>query len=292
VDALEAWIDEGMLAAHERWGAPWAAAFPMGLAQAFLWSGPGDGKLLCGVLAPSRDAVGRDYPLAVASRFSVDVTQGAPHVAPLAFGDLLEASYAVVDDARRAPMNVEELAHRLAHIPSARADDVALARAEYDAWCSRTPMEQAWGAVFQAPDPLAYAAVTLHSLRGVLASIRGREAPRTPIGVRLPLGRGGPAAAALWLDVVRRMCRWALTVPTAFWSAEQGVLSLYVGAVGEGALGDLWPCGPGTRGGEVFDLAGPAAEAEPTSQVLDQVSFVDRAFRGAPVAAFLESLAR
>ena len=102
-------MDEGTQAAHERWGAEWNTAFLMGAAYGFLWKARPDDAHLCGIIAPSKDAVGRDYPLAVAARFSPGLFARAPHIVPLAFGDFLDEAYRVVDEARSTPMSVAEL---------------------------------------------------------------------------------------------------------------------------------------------------------------------------------------
>src|SRR5438067_1124396 len=88
VARLGDWIDAGMMSGYERYGRAWAARFAAGLSLGFLWHGDGSaGEFLCGVLAPSRDAVGRPYPLAIVARVPGDLAGGSAHVLPLAFGD-------------------------------------------------------------------------------------------------------------------------------------------------------------------------------------------------------------
>ncbi len=87
VDSFDDWLDRGSLAALERWGAAWATTFPMGVAHGFFWGTPRDATRICGVVAPSRDAVGRASrrPTSLALRTSFrsrSVTSSTPRTKP------------------------------------------------------------------------------------------------------------------------------------------------------------------------------------------------------------------
>ncbi len=270
--SLDAWLNAGWEAALMRHGAAWSGAFKMGAAYGFLWRPPvpargagarvDPGERLCGVIAPSVDSVGREYPLAIAARVPAALIAHAPHAVPLAFGDFLEGAYALVSEARTRPMAADELSHHLRGLAVPSYAEVGQAEAEYLAWCHHARLEQAWGAVFPGPDPLDAAARALDTLAGALAPFRGREGVETPLTLRLPLGAGGPAAAVLWIDVVRRLCRWSSAAPSAFWAAEEGALLLPLGAPAPSMLRELWSADPSNE--TVYDVtmgndAGPAS---------------------------------
>jgi type VI secretion system protein ImpM len=290
IDALDDWLDRGSIAAHERWGPAWATTFPMGAAHGFIWGTPRDATKICGVVAPSRDAVGRDYPLAVVTRVPGAIVARAPHVAPLAFGDFLDAAYEAVDTARTIPMGRDELAARLGRIVTPRSEDVQLAEAEFAEWCRITPLEQAWEAIFPRTNALEVAAQCLDALGSILAPFRGREFPDTALALRLPLGTGGAGAAALWIDVVRRLCRWSLTVPTVFWAADDGTLLLAVGQPPPRAFSELWK--PDPTSDAVFDMTRLDRGSSPISGYPGRPSIFARVGPGNPMAAFLDSLVR
>jgi type VI secretion system protein ImpM len=290
VDAFDEWVERGNVAAYERWGPQWSTTFPMGAAQGFLWSAAHDQTRLCGVIAPSRDAVGRDYPLAVAARFPGTLVARAPHIVPLAFGEFLDAAYRVIDEARTIPMSVGELTSRLQTLAAASVDDVHRAEAEYAAWCHSTPLERGWSAIFPCSNPMEKAARALHAIGAVLAPFRGREAPETSLVLRLPLGMGGVAAAALWCDVVRRICRWSSTVPSAFWGLDEGVLLLAIGRAPSSAFAELWRPDPASE--STCDIANMDDRSIPSSGLREQARAFGDTPGQTPMAVFLDSLVR
>ncbi len=221
LDSLDTWIDEGTQTAFERWGPQWNTAFVMGAAYAFVWKARPDDMHLCGIIAPSRDAVGRDYPLVIATRFHPALVARAPHIVPLAFGDFLDEAYRIVDEARSTPMTVESFTAQVDRIGAVAVEEALRAEAEYAEWAYQTRLDEGWGAVFGSDRPLDHAAYALESIGAALVPVREHRSLESPLVLRLPLGAGGAAAAALWFDVVRRICRWSSVVPTGFWSGRQ-----------------------------------------------------------------------
>jgi type VI secretion system ImpM family protein len=250
--SFDAWLEEGMQLAGYRYGPAWTQSFESGSVQGFVWRAPRAARtdmLLCGVLFPSCDAVGRHYPLAIACEVPAPIVLQAPHVVPLAFGDFLERVHdATADFATLAP---GDLAARLSGLGPPGAEDIARAAAEYDQWCSSAYIETGWAAVFD-DNPVQRSFDVLRALRAVTERFQGVEHPQTPLSLRLPLGKGGPASAALWLDVVRRLCRWRATVPSTFWAVSDGALVVALGDPAPGVLAGLWHLDPGND--VVFDL--------------------------------------
>ncbi len=241
IDTLDSWMDEGIQSAHERWGAEWGTSFLMGAAYGFLWKSRPDDPHLCGIIAPSRDAVGRDYPLVVAGRFAPGLVARAPHIVPLAFGDFLDQAYQLVDEARSTPMPIGDFNARLQALQMVTTDEVLRAEADYAAWSNGTWLEQGWAALFPSERPLDEAAHALDIIGAALAPVRDQRTYDRSLVLRLPLGNGGVGAAALWFDVVRRICRWGpATIPSAFWAVDNQALLLPVGAVPPRAFGELW----------------------------------------------------
>lgn len=260
--SFDGWLEAGMGLASHRYGAAWTDAFELGGVQGFVWRAPKASKcdaLLCGVLFPSCDSVGRHYPLAVACAVPQRVVMRAPHVVPLAFGDFLERVHeAAADFSELAPA---DLAARLATLGPPSEDDVVRAAADYDTWCNATAVESAWSAVF-ADHPVERSQAVIQDLRAAIEPIRGVELPGQALTVRMPLGEGGPASAALWLDVVRRLCRWNATVPSAFWAIADGSLVVALGDPAPGVLSALWY--RDSAGENVYEL-GSSGDSPPSS---------------------------
>ena len=261
-ESFDGWLEAGMGLAGHRYGAAWTSAFELGAVQGFVWRAPRASRcdtLLCGVMFPSRDSVGRHYPLAVVCDVPQAVVTRAPHVVPLAFGGFLERAHdAAADFATLAPA---DLAARLVGLGPPSDDDVARAAADYETWSNETPVESGWSAVF-ADHPVERSRAVIEDLRTLTAAVRGVEAPAQAVSIRLPLGEGGPASAVLWLDVVRRLCGWNSTVPSTFWAVTDGSLVIALGDAEPGVLSALWYRDPA---GENVCEVGATVDAPPAS---------------------------
>jgi type VI secretion system protein ImpM len=238
--SFDTWLEVGMGLASYRYGSMWTNAFELGRVQGFVWRAPrasGCEALLSGLLFPSCDSVGRHYPLAVVCSVPQRVVMRAPHVLPLAFGDFLERAHDAAADF--SVLSPGDLAARLLALGPPSEDDFVRANADYDAWCSAARIDAAWSAIF-ADHPIERSQAVVHGLRAAIEPVRGVEAPLAGLTVRLPLGQGGPASAALWLDVVRRLCHWNATVPSAFWAVDDGSLLVALGDADPAVLSALW----------------------------------------------------
>jgi type VI secretion system ImpM family protein len=239
--ALETWIDEAVAYAHQHRGASWPTAFPAAGPLAMVWH-PGRSResdeLLCGVIAPSRDAVGRDYPLVIAARFSEAFVAKTPQLTPLIFGDFLDAAYATIAEVRSGTMKSPEVRARVRTIALPTERDVSLAETDYASWCRKTTVGGAWSVIFAGSTSLACADRALTSLAARFAEVR-QAGSSADLVIRLPLGGGGAAAAALWLDIAHRLGRGSRSPPSAFWSADGGDLLLAFGRV-RSVLAELW----------------------------------------------------
>ncbi|MCL2725582.1 MAG: type VI secretion system-associated protein TagF [Polyangiaceae bacterium] len=278
--SFDAWLEAGISAMGMRYGASFEPFFEQGAVYGFTWRAPHDARadsILCGVLLPSQDSVGRHFPLAVMAAVPYIAIEATPHVVPLALGDFLDRTYdAVTASVREGP---EQLAASVGAIATPRADDWALAAAEYEEWCNATVLSEAWSGLY-AEAPFDSALDTIDALAQAVDSVRGVEAPAVGPSVRLPLGQAGSAAASLWLDIIRRLCGWQKTIPTAFWADSSLLVPL--GDAAPSGLGDLWITDPTT----VFDLTsrpvldasstGATANARPDGSVTDFLNSLSR----------------
>jgi type VI secretion system protein ImpM len=241
VGGLETWIDDAVAFAHQHRGAAWREAFPGAGPLAMMWHPERDresDELLCGVIAPSRDAVGRDYPLVLVARFSEALVARMPQLTPLIFGDFLDAAYATIQEVGSGMMRSAELQARVGAIALPAEREVAVAEADYASWCRKTTVGAAWSVIFGGSTSLGSADRALGSLVALFSEIE-HPGTRAATAIRLPLGGGGAAAAALWLDIVHRLGRGSRASPSAFWGAEGGDLLLTFGRV-RSVLAELW----------------------------------------------------
>ena len=234
--SFEAWLAGGLEWAHMRHGDAWRAQFEAGVPHAFVWTHSSQpDAALCGIIMPSRDAVGRSYPITVFAAVPVALFGESAHAVPLAFGDFFDQAYQTIHPA--APLSVP-FDQSLAWLQVPGYETVAAAAGDYAAWCTQSAPEQAWTPLFAEGSKAAERALSILSL--AIDPFRGVERPSTKLGARLSLGSGGAAAAVLWLDVIRRMTRWRATVPACFWSMHTGSLLVHFGDVPQTTLSELW----------------------------------------------------
>ncbi len=235
--SFDSWLNEGFDLAQERFGAAWQTMFQIGIPHGFLWRAGEIGasaECFCGVVAPSVDSVGRQYPLAIGARVSHGLFARAPHAAPLAIGGLLDSAFGAISEARAGLLSRQELTDRLRAL--ARPSDEAFLTAEtqYREWCRTVPAAVGWGALFPVPDPERVARVAIEHLARARRDDRAGSA-----FARLPLGAEAAGATALWLDVLRRV--WGSeTVASALWAVYDGALLVAAGTPSPDLVGCLW----------------------------------------------------
>jgi len=124
----------------------------------------------------------------------------------------------------------------------------------------------AWGSIYGDPESEA-GLVALRSIREAIGPFVDQENPTTPLSLRLPLGGGGVAAAAFWIDVTRRVAKWRGTMPTAFWSFDgrAGTVLIQLGSTPATSFVELWK--PDRDSDSVFDLVG-ATSMDQRSQLI------------------------
>ncbi len=173
------------------------------------------GQALVGVLRGSRDAVGRRFPLAIFASLEDEVLSASPHIVPMIADAFLEASARVLDNCQSLA-SLSELEACLAGLP--RIGDARDAAQEYEAWAHSTRARDVWRDFYGTEDGHG-ARFAVHTIVEALAPFGTEESPKTPVGVRVPIGAASPLAVAFWADIVRRtggMRRREM--PTHFWS--------------------------------------------------------------------------
>ncbi|MGZ3417819.1 MAG: type VI secretion system-associated protein TagF [Polyangiales bacterium] len=258
VSSFEDWLTRGLEGADDRLGQTFAQAFLNGPIYAFIHRAPqAPQRLLAGVVRPSRDAVGRRYPFVVCCAFESGALMGMPHLLPLVLGDFLESvtGFATTADYLRSQSDLDA---GLARAPRFALEGIEQAKYDYDTWLQSTAVANVWRTVYGASAPLS-SFRAIHTIDQCVTGFRGQEMPNTPLGLRVPLGVGGPAAAAFWIDVVRTIARWKQTIPSCFWSFDgrEGNMLLHFGDPPARTVSELWV--PDADSDNVCDLTGSSS---------------------------------
>lgn len=283
---LEQWVDRGMESAAQRFGAGWKEQFAHGMPVAFCHRAPPSvnaSSVVVGVMQPSRDAVGRSYPIAIVSQIPEAAFAGAPHLVPLSVGAFLDQSLDALELAETADRDSYLRRVDLVYPPA--LESIAAQAGEYDHWIRNTSIADALKLVFKSD---ASGAEVFDVILQCAASVRAQEPPPpSPLAVRLPLGIAGVGGAAFWVDVVRHACQWRSTIPSMFWIVEEqeGFVTVHFGDSSPSSLSEVWQ--PTGDDDHVCDLTGALA---PATHLPDHVARV-LADRRLPVAHLLASLA-
>ncbi|HMA94809.1 MAG TPA: type VI secretion system-associated protein TagF [Polyangiaceae bacterium] len=194
-------------------------------------------RVIFGLLQPSRDSVGRYFPLAIYSELSLGTDLDGYSVLPLVIGDFLESAASILDQAARGadPRGL------LQQLPRGVAPRIAGAKSEFAGWAANTAVSTVFAAFF-ADESTARGYNVLCSLHGIVAPFAGHELPDTPLSLRLPLGSAGIAGAVFWIELVRKILRWKRAVPVCFWHAyvDSGQLVIPLGEPSMRSLLGLW----------------------------------------------------
>lgn len=219
VRAMDAWVQEGLYAAKQRLGAHLAPACARaGSFGFFLDAGPAGP--LAGVLQPSRDRVGRVYPLVIAAEADASVR---PADAPERFADFVGRAAAVARDAAAGSFTPADLAAQVAMLGPA-PNGHAHGNVSFDQFLRDMPVSSLWTHLWgHADDTRKY--LLFKNLLDLVPPLRGRLPERFPIVLRFPLGADAPPRALevrFWLDVVARLLGETPAQPSFFWSLDAG----------------------------------------------------------------------
>ena len=213
VDALDEWIQSGILALRQAAGTGWEAAFDAAPPLRFLYAPKGAARVLGGVLAPSRDRAGRRFPFLVfAGPLEARAAAGEPTQLPALLSSFMDRAEDLALrgwnglDLKALPARVDALA--------SPAPEAVAARTACAEFASTTTAGAFWSALFgAADDPRRF--LLLENLAETLA---GRAVPRFVL--RFPPS-GGETAVAFWLETARRLSRGGVELPVlAAWSSR------------------------------------------------------------------------
>lgn len=192
----------------------------------FVFTAPGEGSVLVGLLAPSTDSVGRAFPLAVFQELPAQEVAGRFALLPEIHQPFLRASALLLREA--ASLDVPALQERAAKLPTARPGDLRLAERLREALLSEkrcTELLQHVTAGIPA-DGRYYA---LNTFLTACTGERHREQALANVMLDCPYpSHMGPVT---WLELATRLLRWSSQPPSFFWSdAPQPRLLLCLGA--------------------------------------------------------------
>jgi len=202
---LDRWFAEGVEAVA-------AGGRPLpGEPVAFLLSPQEGGMAFVGAFAPSEDAVGRAFPLALFVALPTGRLGETFPVIPSSYGVFLEAATALL--AQAGSMTPEQLVAAAAALPTAES---GASGADVAPLLARAPLSDLAGAIGGLREGGPYALRTLLTACDQARKAGGGDGRTSVITVDAPAPNDG--ARLFWLELTRRRLGWSDAVPSMLWT--------------------------------------------------------------------------
>lgn len=234
------WLEQGIAAGVSR-GEDWKAGFDAAAQKGFVFR-VNPHVVLVGVVAPSRDAVGRRFPFALYCSLPLSEVVKDGHALPLCLGSFLHTCGGQIEFMAEQRL---DLTAQLRSLPHPDVSTLHAHEEGYLGWTREAPLRVAGQAIFGANwrDSLAHALyIAIESTRASY----GQSDTKSPLAIRFPVGSGLAGAAALWLHVMRLCGGWDRGLPTTVWSFDPygASVTIFVGQPAGAGFADLWERAP------------------------------------------------
>jgi len=208
---LQHWLADGVEAAHAaRCGLPSGTAF-------FLFTAPREKNVLLGVLGPSTDGVGRDFPLAVFAELPAPTAANQLAVLPTAFEPFLREGSRLLRDA--AALDLTGLTERVRALPYPPPEALARAKRHLQGMLTSKRGSDLLSPLLRPGEEPGGPYYALHAFRSACAGERHRQQDTANVVLECPLPPGlGPS---VWLELATRLLRWPSIPPALLWSDTQ-----------------------------------------------------------------------
>lgn len=214
-----------------------------------------------GAFAPSRDRVGREFPLCAFTYVDMPVATHRYPSLPVAYEAFLESAAAVVAEASPAMLDLPAVLARIDAIavpgPTQLEDARTWTHQALDATGGQTILEALFGPLAQAGGMHG-----VHMFTTACAQVRGGDPGRAAIIMDCPCT--DDVQLVFWLRMAQELLAWQRAPPSIFWSGPGGPGSRLLVCLGAPPMGvlhyladptvaaeKLWPIRP--VGGAVMD---------------------------------------
>jgi len=223
----------------------WSESYPSLFTASFVLDFEAAGRTLLGVMVPSQDSGGREFPLVVFA--TLDRGLARSHFAAMAHEAFFGAATRLLQ--RRNTMSRDELLRAVDGLSPPGRESLKAARQAHEAYLAETSWIAAFSTMFGI-NALVQRGKALGTMAGVAGSLRpGGRMPR--YGIRCPLGNSAQAGnAGLWLELLGPVAR-SNGPPSAIWSLSW--LVTYLRAPSAKAFSALLD--PGWQDETICDLA-------------------------------------
>lgn len=147
IDELDQWLREGMYHAKSCLGSSWSTDFAQADQWGFLYLPRDKGRFLTGMLKPSQDKAGREFPFLLYLLLGREEFREIPWSAPMHFKEFFEHGHRVLSDVG-AESDLARLQFRLQALSPVEVPEAVSAEAGYHAELLRHRVRDYWTDLF------------------------------------------------------------------------------------------------------------------------------------------------
>jgi type VI secretion system protein ImpM len=182
----------------------------------FLFTAPKEKNVLLGVLAPSVDGVGRDFPLAVFTELPAPPAAHRLSLLPAVFRPFLTAGASLLRAA--ASMDLPELTRRVDTLPQPGQEELGAAERHLRNLLAETRGPELLDPLNRPGEVPGSPYYAFHTFRTACAGERHRQQTLANVILECPLTPAlGPVA---WLELATRLLRWSSVPPALAWCED------------------------------------------------------------------------
>ncbi len=201
LQALDQWLQEGIVGARQGLGASWESAFEAAPPGRFFYNCRSTGRVVGGVYVASRDKAGRQFPFLIYAALEVRPLKAEASLWPVLLGEFMDRAAGLVSAHGGSP----DLKSYLARMEEAAVEvDPEGSRRRFQEFLAKETNRSYWNALLGPPADAQAVAAKYALLQNLADTIGAGAIPR--YALRFP-GALGDLGLAFWLEVCGRMER-------------------------------------------------------------------------------------
>ena len=217
IEELDRWVREGMYYAKSHMGSSWSNDFAQGDLWGFLYVPRQGCRFLTGLLKPSQDKAGREFPFLVYLVLEKGEFREHPWCAPMHFKEFFAQSHRVLADVG-AESDLARLQFRLQALAPVEGPETSSVESRYHAELLRRRLRDHWADLFGGFENSRQGQV-LQSLLGRRGRLNSAIPPQWL--AKLPLSSSSKEETydlPFWMDVISHASGHRLDAGLLFWN--------------------------------------------------------------------------
>lgn len=217
IDELDRWIREGMYHAKSNLGSSWSTEFSQGDSWGFLYVPRHGNQFLTGLLKPSQDKAGREFPFLVYLLLAREEFRQIPWCAPMHFKEFFAQSHRLLSGVS-GESNLDRLQFRLQALMPIEGPETSSGETRYHSELLGRRMRDHWADLFgDFEDGRKYQVFHSLLLRASGLTVSGQPQWEAQLPL-LPLSKEETYDLPFWMDVASHLSGDRLDAGIVLWN--------------------------------------------------------------------------